>query len=100
MTFSNKRNNTLNGLLRTRIKKKSNIQVYAHSARNDLKFTGLKALLVKGSGHKKGNNGMSTVIEKNQELPAGFIECKNDGCGTKCKLCMSKADLNIAFRRH
>ena len=77
--------------------KNFNIIVYGYTARRDLDFSDVH-FLVKGSGHKKGNNGETTIINKNDDVPEGFRECPGS-CKT-CNLCMVDKKFNIAFRKH
>ena len=77
--------------------KNFNIVTYGYTARRDLDYTNVN-FLVKGSGHKKGNNGMTTIISKSDDIPEGFRECPGS-CKT-CNLCMVDKKFNIAFRKH
>lgn len=77
--------------------KRHNIIVYSYSARKDLDFSKCEAL-VKGSGHNKGNNGKTIVIQKDDTIPKDFIECP--GSCKSCNLCIIDSPHNIAFRRH
>jgi len=77
--------------------KNFNIVVYGYTARRDLDFSDVH-FLVKGSGHKKGNNGETTIINKNDDIPEGYRECPGS-CKT-CNLCMVDKKFNIAFRKH
>jgi hypothetical protein len=74
---------------------KYNIITYGYSARSDLSFKNAH-FLCKGSGHNKGNNGMTIVIGKNDKTPRGFFRCPGD-CH-KCSACTS--GVNIAFPKH
>lgn len=76
------------------------IITYGYTARRDLSFERAR-FLVKGSGHDKGNNGRTTVIGKDEEVPKGYIECPGGpkGC-ERCNLCKVDTKLNIAFRKH
>ncbi len=73
------------------------IVTYGYTARKDLDFKDVH-FLVKGSGHKKGNNGMTTIINKDDSIPKGYKECPGD-CKI-CSLCMVDKKYNIAFRKH
>ena len=73
------------------------IVTYGYTARRDLDYSKAE-FLVKGSGHKKGNNGMTTIISKDQEVPEGFKLCP--GSCKSCNLCMVPKSFNIAFRKH
>jgi hypothetical protein len=73
------------------------IVTYGYTARHDLNYDKVE-FLVKGSGHTKGNNGMTTIITKDQEVPEGFKLCP--GSCKSCNLCMVNKKFNIAFRRH
>ena len=76
------------------------IITYGYTARSDLDFTKAN-FLVKGSGNDKGNNGRTTIIRKNDEVPAGYIECPGGAKGcARCNLCKIDTKLNIAFRQH
>ena len=77
--------------------KNFNIVTYGYTARRDLDFKDVN-FLVKGSGHSKGNNGMTTIIETDASIPEGFRECPGS-CKT-CNLCMVDKKFNIAFRKH
>jgi len=77
--------------------KNFNIVTYGYTARRDLDFKDVN-FLVKGSGHNKGNNGMTTIINKNDAIPEGFRECP--GSCKSCSICMSNKKINIAFRKH
>jgi len=74
---------------------KHNIITYGYSARSDLNFKGAH-FLCKGSGHDKGNNGRTIVIDKHAPTPTGFFRCPGD-CH-ECNVCTSGA--NIAFPKH
>jgi len=73
------------------------IVVYGYTARKDLDFKDVH-FLVKGSGHKKGNNGITTIIDADAKIPKGYRECPGS-CKT-CNLCMVNKKFNIAFRKH
>ena len=73
------------------------IVTYGYTARRDLDYSNVH-FLVKGSGHKKGNNGMTTIIAKDEDVPEGFKLCP--GSSKSCNLCMVPKGFNIAFRRH
>ena len=73
------------------------IVVYGYTARRDLDFKNV-SFLVKGSGHKKGNNGMTTIIGKDDPVPEGYFLCP--GSCKSCDACMKPDKQNIAFRKH
>lgn len=73
------------------------ITTYGYTARRDLDFKGAK-FLVKGSGHSKGNNGRTTVLDKGEQPPRGYIICPGS-CKT-CNICKEDTKTNIAFRKH
>jgi len=73
------------------------IVVYGYTSRKDLNFKNV-SFLVKGSGHNKGNNGMTTILDKNEEIPEGYKLCP--GSCKSCNLCMVDKKYNIAFRKH
>ena len=73
------------------------IVVYGYTSRKDLDFKNV-SFLVKGSGHNKGNNGMTTILDKNDPIPEGYKLCPGS-CKT-CNLCMVDKKFNIAFRKH
>jgi len=77
--------------------KEHNIVVYGHTARRDLNFKKCAAL-IKGSGHTKANNGTTFVLEKEDPIPKGYIECP--GSCKSCNLCRINVKHNIIFRRH
>jgi hypothetical protein len=71
------------------------ITTYGYSARSDLDFTGA-SFQIKGSGWE-GPNGMTWVVGKSEEVPAGYKVCPGD-C-RKCSLC-KRGNHNIAFHIH
>lgn len=77
--------------------KNFNIVTYGFTARDDLDFSDVN-FLVKGSGHNKGNNGTSVILEKNDPVPEGYKLCP--GNCRNCRFCMVDNNLNIAFRKH
>ena len=77
--------------------KNFNIITYGYTARSDLDFSNIE-FLVKGSGHTNGNNGSTTIINKDDVIPEGYIECPGS-CKT-CDECMTNIKSNIAFRKH
>jgi hypothetical protein len=78
------------------------IVCYTYTARADLDFTGCKALLVKGSSHEGGNNGMTIARKRGAALEQakaeGFVECPGS-CKT-CNLCKRSNRVNIVFPLH
>jgi len=74
------------------------ITTYGYTARSDLNFSNVD-FIFKGSGYDiAGSTGKTIVIDKNDKVPEGFVECK-----TNCKICnWCKIDeqMNIAFRKH
>jgi len=77
--------------------KNFNIVTYGYTSRKDLDFSSVN-FLVKGSGHSKGNNGKTTIIDTNESIPEGYRECPGD-CKI-CSMCMTNKKINIAFRKH
>jgi len=77
--------------------KNDKVYVYGYTARSDLDFSNVH-FLVKGSDNDAGNNGRTVVIQKDEALPKGYIECPGD-CSV-CNLCKIDKKVNIAFRKH
>lgn len=73
------------------------ITTYGYSARSDLCYVGVE-FLIKGSGFNGCPNGSTTVIEKDDAIPEGYLECP--GSCKKCNLCKIDVPHNIAFRKH
>lgn len=74
-----------------------NVTTYGYTARSDLDFK-TASFLIKGSCNNSGNNGRCIVINKNQEVPPGYLECP--GSCKRCNLCKINVPHNIAFRKH
>jgi len=71
------------------------IITYGYSSRADLDFSNA-SFFCKSSGYDNGNNGKTIVIDKKEDLPAGFVVCPGS-CFT-CSLCVTGQD--IAFIKH
>ena len=82
------------------LKKRCNVITYGTTARKDLKFKKNRNFIIRGSGWKINNsNGQTKVIEKNEKVPKGYVECPGDSCG-KCVFCKVEKKINVVFRRH
>lgn len=78
--------------------KEQGVITYGYTARSDLDFSRAK-FLCKGSGFSKENlNGTAIVIDKNESVPEGYIECP--GSCKRCNLCKIAVPHKIAFRKH
>jgi hypothetical protein len=75
------------------------IKTFTYTARSDLTFYPQEwgQLIIRGSGWD-GPNGKTIALDKGQELPVGFRECRLD-CA-RCGLCYNRKIINIAFRKH
>ena len=76
---------------------KRQVITYGYTARKDLDFSSVY-FRVKGSGHNQGNNGMAIVVKKNQNIPAGFVQCS--GSCRACDLCSKANNKSVAFIQH
>lgn len=78
-------------------KKTPGILTYCYTARKDLDFSKLKALIVLGSGFsKKGIKGQFKMISKTDKIPAGYKECPGN-----CRICnRCPRGLNSVVREH
>ena len=84
-------------LIASFLKEEFGIMTYGYTARRDFDFS-KASFLVKGSDNDAGNNGRTTVVDSESDIPADFIKCKGS-CKT-CSLCSSDIGFNIAFIRH
>lgn len=78
------------------LKDKFDIISYCYTARKDLDFSNVNFLVI--GSNWKAPNGMSIVLDKNESVPSGYIECPMD-CRI-CDVCRTKKYKNIAFYRH
>ena len=81
-----------------KLKDKYGIITYGYTARADLDFSGVKNFLVKGSGHKGGNNGETRVFPKKGDIPEGWFTCP--GSCKACDMCTKKNGQDVAFIKH
>lgn len=75
------------------------VAVYAYTARKDLDYTGIDALVVNGSGWTKDNvtNDFKIVDKDGKNVPAGYVVCPMD-CSI-CKRCLIKGN-KTAVKKH
>ena len=72
------------------------VTTYGNTARSDLDFSRAE-FLVKGSGFNS-KNGQTTVIERNEKLPEGYIICP--GSCKSCDICKKSTKTNVAYIKH
>jgi hypothetical protein len=79
--------------------KETGVAVYAYTARRDLDYTVIDALVVNGSGWTKDNvtNDFTIVDKDGKNLPAGYALCPAD-CSI-CKRCLIKGS-KTGVRKH
>ena len=77
--------------------KQYGIVTYGYTARKDLDFDNV-SFLVKGSGHKKGNNGSTRVVTRKKQVKKGERLCPMN-C-RQCNMCSSDKGVNVAFMLH
>lgn len=95
-------------LLARHLKALFGIKTYTYSARSDLDFSNCRALMVKGSGHDKGNNGRTIARPKAMLAAPNHVTTTIDGhkyfvCPAdcrKCTMCKEHNNLNIVFAIH
>lgn len=73
------------------------VTTYGYTARRDLDYS-RATFLVKGSGGDFGNNGRTTVIQKDGAVPEGYLVCP--GSCKRCNICKISVPHKVAFRQH
>lgn len=77
---------------------KEGVIVYCYSSRSDLDYSGVRSLVVMGSGWYHADiSGEAIIIGKKDLVPEGFVECA--GSCKVCDLCMKDGSF-IALRKH
>jgi hypothetical protein len=74
------------------------IDTYVYTARRDLDFSGVKELVVNGSGFRKeGITNVFQFLAKGENVPKGFAVCPGD-----CRICVRcrKSEKNTVVPQH